>query len=240
MIASYFRIALRNLLRNRSYAIINVSGIAVGMTAFALIAFYIFDELSYDRFNKKADRVVRVVHHAAWDGNEVHHAVTSAAFAPALKSTFPEVEHAVRIVPEGGGIISYNDKVVAAGGIMFADKEIFDVFTLPFLYGDSSTALSMPQSIVLTETLAKKLFDDPKDALNQTIYFDGNYSNKVTGVMKDVPSNSTSVSKHCGRSTKTLPTNGQLPTNTPICCSRKIPTSKHSKQKCPGSRRTPS
>src|SRR6188768_430948 len=190
MLANYFKIALRNLSRNRTYAMINICGIAVGMTAFSLFALYVVDELSYDRFHDKADRIVRVVHHAAWDGGEAHHAVTSAAFAPALKSTYPEIEQAVRIVPEGGGVLHFENKVVKAGGIFFADNNVFDVFSFPFLYGNNKTSLALPESIVLTETLATKLFGDPKKALNQTVYFEGNVANKVTGVIQDVPANS--------------------------------------------------
>src|SRR6478609_7757662 len=102
MLSNYFKIAFRNLVRNRTYAIINISGIAVGMTVFSLFGLYVADELSYDRFHDKANRIVRVVHHAVWDGGEAHHAVTSAAFAPALKAAYPEIEEATRIAPEGG------------------------------------------------------------------------------------------------------------------------------------------
>ena len=73
---------------------INRGGIAIGMTAFFMFSLYLMDEMSYDRFHEKGDRIVRLVHHAAWDGGEAHHAVTSPAFAPALKATFPEIEEA--------------------------------------------------------------------------------------------------------------------------------------------------
>lgn len=190
MLSAYFKTSIRNLRRNKPYAIINISGLAVGITAFSLFALYIADELSYDRFHAHADRIVRVVHHATWEGGEAHHAVTSAAFAPALKAEYPEIEQATRIVPEGGGIITFENNVVKAGNIYFADNNVFDVFSFPFLYGNKKSALSFPESIVLTETLAVKLFGDPQKALNQTIYFEGNFANKVTGVIKDIPENS--------------------------------------------------
>lgn len=190
MLFNYFKIAIRNLIHNRSYAVINILGIAVGLTAFSLFALYVMDELSYDRYHEKADRIVRVVHHGKWDGGEAHHAVTSAAFAPALKATYPEIEAATRIVPEGGGILHYETKVVKAGNIFFADNAVFDIFSFSFLYGNANTSLSLPESIVLTETLAAKLFGDPKKALNQTVYFEDNTGNKVTGVVKDIPENS--------------------------------------------------
>lgn len=190
MFSNYIKIALRNMARNRAYAMINIGGIAIGMTAFFMFTLYVMDEFSYDRYHEKGDRIVRLVHHAAWDGGEAHHAVTSPAFAPALKATFSEVEEAIRIVPEGGGILHYEDKVVSAGAIFFTDKNVFDVFSFPLLYGDHKTALSQPESIVLTETLARKLFGNPQKAIDQVVYFEGNLANKVTGVMKDIPENS--------------------------------------------------
>ena len=92
MFKNYFKTALRNLFRNKTYAAINISGIAIGLTAFWLIVLYIGDEMSYDRFNKNADRIVRVVQHAKWDGGELHLAPTSAPFAPELKNKFPSIQ----------------------------------------------------------------------------------------------------------------------------------------------------
>lgn len=190
MIQNYLKIAFRNLLKNKVYSFINIGGLAVGFTVFCLIALYVADELSFDSFHSKRDSIVRLVHHAEWEGGEAHHAVTSAAFAPALKAEFPEIKEAIRIAPEGGGIISFKNKTVKAGNILFTDKGIFDVFTFPFVAGNPKVALAEPNTIVITETLAKKLFGEPKNALNQTIVFDKSVSNKVTGVMKDVPGNS--------------------------------------------------
>ena len=189
MLKNYFKTALRNLFRNKTYAVINIGGIAIGLTAFWLITLYIADDLSYDRFHKNADRIVRVAHHSKWDGGELHLAATSAPFAPALKSAYPEIEEAIRIISEGGGVISYNKKAIKANDIFFADANIFNVFTHPFLYGDAKTALTKPEAIVLTETLARKLFGNPGNALNQTIFFENNYPNQVTGIIADVPEN---------------------------------------------------
>jgi putative ABC transport system permease protein len=190
MLRNYFKTALRNLFRNKTYSAINVCGIAIGLTAFWLIALYIADELSYDRYHKNADRIVRVAQHTKWDGGEIHQASTSAPFAAALKAEYPEIEQATRIVPEGDGIISYNNKSVKVGDIFFADANVFTVFTYPLLHGDAKTALSQPESIVLTESLAKKFFSDPAQAINQTIQFENNFPNLVTGIIKDVPENS--------------------------------------------------
>ena len=190
MIRNYFKIALRNLVKNKVYSFINIGGLAVGITIFSLISLYVYDEMSFDNSHKKADSIVRLVHHAAWEGREVHHAVTSAAFAPALKAEFAEIKEAVRIVPEGGGVISFKNKTIKAGNILFADKNVFDVFTFPFLAGNPKTALAEPNTIVITESLAKKIFGTAQNALNQTIEFDKTMTNKVTGIVQDIPGNS--------------------------------------------------
>ncbi len=190
MIRNYFKIALRNLSRHKAYAAINIFGLALGLAACWMIVLYVADELSFDRFHTKADRIVRVAQHARWADNDLHAAVTSAPFAAAIKDAFPEVEDATRILTEGGGIISYNDKTLKADDIYFTDKNILNIFSFPLLYGDPATALSTPQSIVIDETLAVKLFGDAQKAMDQTIYFDKTFPNKITGVLKNVPLNS--------------------------------------------------
>lgn len=190
MIRNYIKIAWRNLLKSKVYSFINIGGLAVGITVFSLITLYVSDELSFENSHKKADNIVRLVHHAEWAEAEAHHAVTSAAFAPQLKADFPEIKEAVRIVPEGGGVITFENKTVKAGNIFFTDKSIFDVFTFPFITGNPATALAEPNTIVITESLALKLFGSPQQAINQTIQFDKTVSNKVTGVIQDMPGNS--------------------------------------------------
>lgn len=190
MLKNYFKTALRNLMLHRSYAAINIFGLALGLAACWLIVLFVADELSYDRYNKQADRVVRLVQHARWNDNDMHEAVTSAPFAPALKADFPEIQEAVRIISEGGGMIHVKDAPVRKDDIMFADKNVFAVFTWPFLQGDPATALAAPESIVLTESLARQLFGDASKAMGQTVFFDNNYPNKVTGIIRDIPTNS--------------------------------------------------
>ncbi|MFD2571029.1 ABC transporter permease [Spirosoma soli] len=190
MIRNYLKIALRNLWKNRLFSTLNIVGMGVGMAAVGLMGLYIAHELSYDRFHTNADRIVRVAHYASWPGGNLKLAPTSAPYADALKSDYPEIEKTVRIQPEGGGIITYKDKKVEANDIFFADKTLFDVFTFPFLYGNPATALAQPQSIVLTKSLAEKLFGDARKAVGQPIEFSNNFVNTVTGVIDDVPSNS--------------------------------------------------
>ncbi len=190
MIRNFIKTAWRSLFRNRMYSSINVLGIAIGLAAFWLICLFVADELSYDRHYANADRIVRVAQHTKWNGNELHQATTSPPFAPALKNAFPEIDNSARIDLEGGGIISYQDKKFRQDDIIVADNNLLSVFSYDFLYGSAKDALLRPQTIVLTETLAEKLFGSAEKAMNQTLYFDGNYPNTVTGIIRDIPANS--------------------------------------------------
>ncbi|MEO8712233.1 MAG: ABC transporter permease, partial [Parafilimonas sp.] len=191
MFKNYFKTAWRNLTRNKVYAFINIGGIAIGLAAFWLIALYVGDELSYDRSFINADRIYRVAQHASWEGGTMNIVPTSAPFATQLKENFPEVEDAVRIDIEGGGVIKAGDKIIKQNDICFADNSFFKIFNYSFLYGNEATALIDPNSIVITESLAKNLFNTASAAINQTIYFGSdNYPNKITGIIKDMPQNS--------------------------------------------------
>ncbi|GAB3025376.1 ABC transporter permease [Spirosoma pulveris] len=190
MLRNYLKIAFRNLWKNRLFSALNVVGMGVGIAAVGLMVLYVWHELSYDRFHANANRIFRVVHYAQWAGGNLQLASTSAPFANALKNDYPEIKKTVRLNPEGGGLITYKDKKIEANDIMFADQSVFDVFTLPFLYGNPATALTQPQRIVLTRSLAEKLFGDPARAIGQTVEFSNNFPNTVTGVIADVPTNS--------------------------------------------------
>ncbi len=190
MFRNYLKIAWRNLHRNRLFSALNIVGMGVGMAAVGLMSLYIANELSYDRFHANADRIVRVVHYANWAGGDLKLVPTSAPFADALKNDYAEIEKTVRISPEGGGLVTYRDKKIQADDIFFTDKTVFDVFTFPFLFGNPSTALAQPASIVLTKTLAEKLFGDAAKAVGQPVEFSNHFVNTVTGVIADVPGTS--------------------------------------------------
>ncbi|MDM8177375.1 MULTISPECIES: ABC transporter permease [Olivibacter] len=190
MFQNYIKIAWRNLFRNKGFSVINIIGLAIGLAAFWFIALYVADELSYDRYHTNADRLVRVVQRTRWNGNDLHQAPTSPPFAPALKAAFPEIEAAARIDLEGGGIIRVNDKKIKQEDIVFADASLLRLFSYHFIYGDPASALLKPQSIVITEELATKLFGSAEQAFNRTLYFDDNFPNQITGVIIDIPQNS--------------------------------------------------
>jgi putative ABC transport system permease protein len=188
MLKHYFITGWRNLKRHSIFSFINISGLALSFTAVWLISLFVAHELSYDRYHKKADRIYRMVSHGKWDTEKFDITGTPGLAAAALKNDFPEVEDAVRIHPEGGGIISYEDKNIKENAIFLADPSFFTIFTYHFLAGNIH-ALKKPNCIVLTKSLAAKLFADPLLALNKTVQIDKNLQT-VTGVIDDVPDNS--------------------------------------------------
>jgi putative ABC transport system permease protein len=160
------------------------------MAAVWLMVLYVADELSYDRFHAKSDRIFRVVHEAKWPTGSFKLAPTSAPYAPALQNDYPEIEKTARIHPEGGGKVTFKEKTIDANDIYFSDPGIFDIFSYPFLYGDPKSALTGTQKIVLTKTLAEKLFGNASNAVGQTVLFSNNFPNTVSGVIADTPENS--------------------------------------------------
>ncbi|GAB3990881.1 ABC transporter permease [Spirosoma daeguense] len=190
MLRNHIKITVRTFWKNKLFSGLNVIGLGIGMAAVWLMVLYVLDETSYDRFHANADRIVRVVHYAQWPGGNLKLAPTSAPYAAALKADYPEVEKTVRLNPEGGGVITFGEKKMEVNDIFFSDPSVFDVFTFPFLYGDPSSALRKPQSIVLTKSVAENLFGDARKALGKVVEFSNHFPNTVTGVIEDVPTNS--------------------------------------------------
>ncbi|MDO6435923.1 ABC transporter permease [Cyclobacterium sp. 1_MG-2023] len=187
----YLKIAWRNIKRNKGYSFLNISGISIGLAAFWLIALYVADELSYDKFFSNSDQIFRVVQHSNWDNGKMEIALTSPPFAVALKNKFPEVKEAVRINIEGGDLINYGNKSFSQEDIWLAENTFFELFDYPFLHGNGETALINPGTMVITESLAIKIFGEASKAINKTIALGNNkLPIKITGVINDIPKNS--------------------------------------------------
>ncbi len=190
MLAYYFKIAWRNLWKHKVFSAVNICGLAIGLAAFWLIALYVAHELSYDRYHIDADKIYRVASHATWNGGNFDITGTSAPVIPMLKKEFPQIVSGVRIDPEGGGRISVANKSFEENALLIADQSLFDVFSYKFLYGDKQTALYKPQSLVLTKTLAAKLFGDPANAIGKAVTINGDKLHLVTAIIEDVRDNS--------------------------------------------------
>ena len=157
MFKNYLKIVFRNLIRHPGYSVINIAGLTVGLAAFLFISLWIQDELSYDRFHERADRIYRVVR--ADENGEASFARTAPLFAPTLRDNFPEVEQAIRIKPSGS-VVRYGENLFQENYFFFADPQVFDVFTFPLLQGNSKTALNDPYTVVITEEMAEKYFGE--------------------------------------------------------------------------------
>ncbi len=188
MLINYFKTAWRNLMRQKVFSFINIAGLALSLTAVWLIIIFVAEELSYDTYHANRDRIYRLASHGQWAEEKFDVTGTSGRMAEVLQKDFPEVEKTVRIDPEGGGIVRYGDKRIKENTILTTDASFFSLFTYHFL-GGGVNALSKPNTIVLTRSLAAKLFRNPDDAMNKTVYIDDNPS-LVTGVIEDVPQNS--------------------------------------------------
>ncbi len=187
MITTYIKLAWRNLKRQKGFSIINISGLAIGIATCLIIMLYIFHELSYDRYNEKADQIVRVVFRGFMGGGEMKEANVMPPVAKTLKKDFPEVLDATRIQTSGSAMVSYGDKTFQETGLLFADANFFEVFTVPLLNGNSQTALLEPNSIVISKEVADKYFgkDDPIGKVLNFKSWKSTY--KVTGVFDKIP-----------------------------------------------------
>jgi len=189
MIKNYLKIAFRNLWKSKGFSAINIIGLAIGLATCLLIMLFVLDELSYDRYNKKADRIYRVDGDIKFGGNHFILAVAPDPMGPTLKKDFPQVEQFVRFRNNGGFLVKKGDENVQENNVVFADSTLFDVFTLPLLDGNASTALLQPNSVVITETTARKYFNTT-NAAGKTFIIDNRHNYTVTGVIKDIPSQS--------------------------------------------------
>jgi putative ABC transport system permease protein len=188
MLKSYLTIALRNLYRHKIFSAINVIGLAIGLTACLFIVLFVQDELSYDGYHTKADRLYRLYTKGKVGGNDIQTPLIGSPAGPALVNDYPFVESATRLREMGSYIVGYGERKFKEEKVVFADPGFFQTFSVPMIVGDPKTALAKPNSVVITETVGKKYFGntDPVGKL-MNLGTDGLY--KVTGVCRDVPSN---------------------------------------------------
>ncbi len=185
---NYLKIAFRSLIRNRSHSLINIFGLALGLTAFILIASFVRHEASYDRFHQHSERIFRLGDSLMWSGNWEKLAMTSAPMGPSLQKDYPMVERATRIMPWKPSELRWEEKKVTERP-HFADNNFFQVFSFELQKGNRENLLEEPRSVVISGTLAQKLFGN-ESPLDKTITFSDKGSLKVTGVFKDLPTNS--------------------------------------------------
>ncbi|HEY4198207.1 MAG TPA: ABC transporter permease [Mucilaginibacter sp.] len=189
MIRNYIKTAFRNLLKNKGFTAINVLGLALGLATCLLIVFYVFDELIYDKYNVKLDRIYRLNNDIKFGGNQNSYAQSPAPTAAALKADLPEVEQAVRLRDRGGNQVKKGNQNIQEDRMIYADPSIFDVFTLPMIDGSPSTALKETHTVVINEKTALKYFNST-NVVGKVLTFNDTALYKVTGVIKDIPKQS--------------------------------------------------
>ena len=191
MIKNYLKVAIRNILKHKFFSLITILGMTVGVTACLLIILYIKDELSYDRFHDHADRIYQVGLHGKIGGQDVRVANTCPPLAHALTEEVPEVESATRIAQYfGQAVVKLEDQAFVEEKVFFADSNFFSFFSFRLLEGDAKTALAEPNSVVLTEKMAKKYFSSGPAMGRMLTIGNENRAYKVTGIAQEAPSNS--------------------------------------------------
>ena len=192
MLQNYFKIAWRNLLRNKTFSLINITGLAIGLCCFLMIALYVLDELSYDRYNEKADRIFRINASIRFGGADLNFPLSSDMMGQVLKKDYPQVEAFTRIYNSNGNkFIRKGNEFINEYKVAHADSTLFSVFTLPAIAGNTKTALTEPNTVVITASMARKYFGST-DAVGKTIETNDNNKTlyKITAVIEDIPRNS--------------------------------------------------
>lgn len=187
MLLNYLKVTLRQIKRHKIYSLINITGLALGITCCILVLLFVQEEYSFDRFHEKADNIFRIAEDIQRPA-EVFHSVRVASWiGPGLKDNFPEVLNAVRIV-RWAGKVSWQDKRFDER-LFYADPSFNKIFTFPLTEGNIKSALSFPNSVIISRQLANKYFGD-QSAIGQVLTVDGEYDFTVTGVLADIPRNS--------------------------------------------------
>ena len=192
MIKNYFKIAWRNLLKNKTFSLINIAGLAVGFSSFLLIGLYVLDEISFDKFHEKANRIYRINADIRFGGTDLKLAVSCDPMGATLKNEYPQVEQFVRIyASDGPKFIKKEAEYIRENDIVFADSTFFDVFTFPVIAGNAQTALDKPNTIVVSESAARRYFGTV-DVVGKSLEIGlrDKILYNVTAVYKDMPANS--------------------------------------------------
>jgi len=190
MLKNYIKIAFRNIVKQKGFSFLNISGLTVGMACCILILLWVRDELSFDRFHKNADVIYRVTEHQYnSSGDYFPVAVTPWPLAEELKNNYPEIIESARLRILSGRLINFDDKKFIEDDFVAVDPSFLKMFSFPLIKGDISTALSEPSTVLITQETAKKYFGD-EDPLGKSITISNRIDFKITGVLKDVPQNS--------------------------------------------------
>ena len=184
MIQKYFQIAIRNFRRQPGYALLNILGLTLGIASALFIMLYLTEELSFDKYHEKADRIYRIGSDIRETDDAFRWASTQVTLGPQLKTDYPDVEQYVRMSEDGRTRLTHNDRFFFVENTFTVDSTINEVFTYNYLEGDPATALHQPNSIVLCKSVADRIFgNNPK--IGETLKRGDGRDFKVTGVYED-------------------------------------------------------
>jgi putative ABC transport system permease protein len=190
MIKNYFHIAWRNLMKHQVISFINLFGLTLGLTCCLLIAAYILNELSYDRYNHQAKDIYRIERkfiNTSTGAVSLELGAVAPPFARLLKNEYPEVKAVTCLLPAGSTPVQYDDKMFNEPDVYFADDQLFKVFDFTVTNGNAITALTEPFSVMMSEKTAQKYFGN-SDPVNKVIRLNNQLDCKVTGIFKELPS----------------------------------------------------
>jgi putative ABC transport system permease protein len=187
MLKNLLKHSVRSFKRQRSYLIINVLGLSIGIACSLLITLYLLNEATYDRYNTKKDRIYRTILNGKIGGQEVTIATSPAIMGPTLVKEFPEVESFLRMSGKGPNVIDYNNQSFVENDIIEVDSSFFDFFSVPVLKGDQANLLNAPHKAVLSETTARKIFGDINPIDKELKIGTDTVRYIITGVMADIP-----------------------------------------------------
>jgi len=188
MIKNYLKVAIRNLMRNKFYSILNISGLAIGVACCLLIVLFVTDELSYDKYYDNSENTYRLTMAGALNGSAFDLAVVGDVVGQTLMEDFPEVINYVRFRQNGAPFIRSGENIFKEEKYVWADQSVIDIFGLQMVSGDATSALTAPKSLLMSESAAKKYFGT-NDAVGQLVEFGEAKDYRVTGVYKDIPHN---------------------------------------------------
>jgi putative ABC transport system permease protein len=188
MIRNFIITALRNITRNKFYAILNILGLSVGIAAFIFILLFIRDEMTYDKYNSKHDRIIRIESDFNISNKHDRFAIVPVPMGPAFKIEFPEVDKFVRLTDVGNTLIRYKDIENYEEDFGFADSTLFEIFDFEFLLGTPEKALTEPFTLVISDKIAKKYFGEA-NPVGEMLNTGSGHSYKVTAVVKELPTN---------------------------------------------------
>ncbi|PWT95225.1 MAG: acetylornithine deacetylase [Bacteroidetes bacterium] len=190
MFKNYLKTAFRNLWKNKGYSSLNIIGLAIGITCAGLIFLWVEDELNYDHHNLKIENLYQVYENQTYDGKTYTFSATPGMLSGAIKSELPGIKNSCRTTWQQTKLFTLGEKSISQDG-RYADSSIFSLFTIPFLDGSPQHVFDQIRSVVITEKMAKKFFNTTTNVVGKTLKIDNGESYTITGIVKDLPQNST-------------------------------------------------